>query len=313
MNKCLKILSYNFLVFLIFCFVFEGLSFFAFVYKYRSFYFNKDILSETKYIFNFDNFDLIKNKKLMEYKHIYKVFRGCGNGNIILFGGSYAAGDYLSRNDNMGNVLAIATGKTVYNRAIPATGTGSALYQLEYMDLKSKIPQADYVIYDFQFEHLNRILTAMPIPAFHIYSARYTIKDNHLNLYKYPLWKCLASYFYSVRLISDYINGYMAWSENTSDLFCLIVSQMDKRIKELYPNAKFIILVYCDPLTIKSEVEPTFDRIKKENKDIQIVYTSEFSCGKDIEKGKYVADDGAHPSKEAFRLLIPEFSKKYLQ
>ncbi len=259
-------------------------------------------------MFSLNNFNLIEEREK------YKTFRGKGKGNIILFGCSYAAGLYLNEKDNIGTILSEETGKTVYNRAISGCGTATILYQLQNMNIKQEIPNADYIIYEFIPDHFRRNLTIMPNCIFNEFTANYRInKYKKLELYKYSFFKYLFYSFYITRLTNDAIIQKLSNSKYSTVLFTLLISEIYKTIKKLYPKAKFIILVYCDYDDSKEKVKDIFNRIKREFPDIDIVYTTEFSCGEDIIKRKYLFTDKIHPSKEVWQVLIPEFSQKYIK
>ena len=46
-----------------------------------------------------------------------------------------------------------------------------------------------------------------------------------------------------------------------------------------------------------------------EKNNIQLIYTSDLKCGKDILERKYLTWDKIHPSKEVWQQIIPEFVK----
>ncbi len=273
-------------------------------------------LKSFEQMFSFNKF------KLKEDAIPIEILKGKSNKAIMIYGGSYAYGCSIERNETFPYLLSKYTGKTVYNEALPGLGTSSMLYRLGLEKNRNPKINADTVIYVVIDDHLRRNLMYTPNILFNEFCTKYSLdKDNNLKMTKYSKIKYFFYSLYITRLVTNAYAFNQHLSKYSIKLFKALTEKSYELSKEVFPNAKFIILFYCDDLADFPEnnkaAEPllltVLKDIQKEHKDIILVNSLDFSCGKDILDGKYKAPDNLHPSKEAWEKFVPEFVNKYLK
>ncbi len=79
---------------------------------------------------------------------------------------------------------------------------------------------------------------------------------------------------------------------------------MMKHLKIIYPNAKFVTLIYYDYFSQKNE----FDLRAMENLGIKVVELNEISKN-DFSKEKYRTSN-SHPNRKAWQEIVPLLGKK---
>ena len=136
-------------------------------------------------------------------------------------------------------------------------------------------------------------------------------KNNKLILQKNNKFIYLLNSQYFIKLLKEIPTCKNTFSDKRIKLFCAIIK--NELQNKLYPNAKFILLVYLDCRTDVEITKELFKRIKTENENITIVFNTDFPCGEDILSRKYLYVDNIHPSKEVWeKFLLPEFVEKYI-
>lgn len=313
-----KIVFYNILFIFIFAILLELSACFI------SFLMNKDEIRDIgamnlkafRAMFSFRKFELKEDSFPIE------IFKGKSDKSIIVYGGSYAWGCSLERNQTFPYMLSKYTGKTVYNAALPGMGNASMLYRLGLEKRRNPKINADTIIYICINDHLRRNLMFTPNTLFNEFSAKYNLdKDNNLRMTKYSKIKYFLYSLYITRLFTQAYAVKMHSSTYSVKLFKKITEESYKLSKQIFPNSKFIIIFYCDDITEfpddnKSE-EPfmltVLKDIQKQNPDIILLNSMDFACGQDILDGKYKACDNIHPSKEVWEKFVPEFVNKYLK
>ena len=234
---------------------------------------------------------------------------------IVILGCSYSYGTTLKDEETFGAQLSKYTNRAVYNFGLQSTGTASALYLLKNNVIKKQVQDADYFVYVFIYDHIRRNYLCAPNIVYNYFCANYYLdKNNNLKQQKLNKINMLFHSLYTMRLIE---NSYAEHKSKTNDmkLFDKILTEINKAIKKQYPNAKFIMLVYNDdPIydednNLIIERDTNLDNICK-REGIEIVYTQDLNCGKDILSRKHIAFDGWHPTKEAWHKIVPEFAQK---
>lgn len=172
----------------------------------------------------------------------YKQYEKKENNNkkpILFVGCSYTLGEALEDEDTMPAKIEKLTNRYGYNWGISGYGAVQALI-LFLLENKYHLinEEPEYIIYTYMFHHLDRFQEP---EIFNFYR-----KNNYIPIQKYNnLYK---SYIY--RRIKDielsnylYNNGELDIQLN---LFYTIMKDIKKQSEKLFPNSKFVILIYSD-------------------------------------------------------------------
>ncbi len=225
--------------------------------------------------------------------------------SIAIFGCSFTWGSNLSDNETFSAVLSDYTGRTVYNRGLYATGIPFLYYQLNDKNITNEIINPEYIIYVLIDSHFLRSLTVRSWCMDPILQYRYKLVNDKLVLIV-PKFKFIYPLF-SVFLIQEFIQ----FNEYKKLLFkkpiIKMIDESNKLIKQKFPNAKFIILVYQDAdwgSSLIFEKQQILNHFKDEG--IEVIYTDDL-VGKNVLTDKvYLSPDNFHPSYEAWKLIVPK-------
>ncbi len=218
---------------------------------------------------------------------------------IVLLGCSFTFGVGLEENETFSKKLSDYTNRSVFNRGIPGCGINHMLYMVKE-GLSSKIKNPEQFIYTFIDAHIYRLY--MPASYFHNILIYYKEKNGHLvEKNDFDIW-----YWHSYTLRTIY-EGLMyaerIYSQEQEIEFMLLhLLEINKEIKENFPNSKFTVFAYNGKEKIK-----IIEKDLREN-GIEIIYLSDL-IDKDFEKKPYVLEDD-HPSALAWDTIIPELVKK---
>lgn len=314
MNKLYKKIIVNILILLCVLFIIEIFSFFTiFSLIAKEFFFEKKYRDVQNW-FSMKNLRYIEDFATRRPVSIPK--KQSGKLPIVILGCSYAFGSTLNDNETFSSQLSEYTGRTVYNLGLPCMGTASALYLLENPSIKEQIPEAQYFIYLFIYDHLRRNYLNMPNNVYNYFGAHYFLDKNcdlhfkHLNKIQMFLHS-----FYTYRIIENAFCIYKMKKEDFS-LFKALLKQIKSEINQKYPKSEFVMLVYDDYLENDEALGGgIFDDDKNLTQicnelGIKIIYTKQMKCGKSILERKYVSFDGWHPTKEAWTKIVPELSEQ---
>jgi len=213
---------------------------------------------------------------------------------IIIFGCSYAYGENLNADENLGANLAKLTNRPVYNFGISGFGVQHFLALLKNKDF-SDIKNPEYIVYVYIHDHIRRMYSKYFEFLDKMLYFRYVYKNgdfvedfkNDFNLYLYR-----KSHVVYVKNLIDNPKNY--------DKNFLMLSKYLERanllIKKRFPNAKFIIYVYEDSDNYNWKII--------ENMGIKVVKNS------DLSKVKSMKMSDGHPSAEAWKYYTPIFIKE---
>ena len=233
--------------------------------------------------------------------------------SVILFGCSFTFGAGLNDDETFSYKLSKYTRRNVYNRGIAGYGVQHMLYMLDNADKFRNISdfynistyaasQPMYIIYTFIGDHIYRLYKANDY--FDIYLMFYKY-DKNKKLKKYSekdLW-----WWHSYILRSIYmrkIDKYVLNILNKKNNFLLehfILS--NQKIKEIYPNSKFVIFVYDGDNYIK------LIQKELEQSGIIVIYLSELT-DIDFSQDEYKINDKMHPNAKAWNTIVPLLVKK---
>ena len=316
-TKFIKIVFTNILIFVFLLFLLDAC---IYCYHYKSFYERNSTnwIPEKFGYYQYSLPDFIINKEFFNGKdNIYhgRLPDGLEYKNkpsIILFGCSFAHGQFLNKNQTFSHKLSKLLKRPVYNRAIP----GASLQQM-YMQSKSDflyetVKNPDTVIYVMMNDHYRRTL----INYFDILSRyrnpHFNVKNNSLieDNYKNYLVEIIKSTYIFKLLNHIYVENYINNNKNADNLTDITVLYFTETKKELEKkfnkNLNFYVVLYN-----VWEI-PHKDLLKKklENNGFKVLSTDEIT-NEDLHSDKYLFQDNYHPKETAWDLLTPLIIDKF--
>lgn len=252
---------------------------------------------------------------------VYKPKNATNKRPILLMGCSYTYGQWLTKETNISAKLANLTGRTVYNTGIIGGGPIAQLKFLYDENKKHKIDISsppEYVVYTYMFHHIDRWQ----------YWQYYDVLRKLGIIKNQPYNKLYYSYTYSYIRNTEFDN-YIIDNNYQIDLFVDILKGIKDEINLLYPDCKFIILIYsdenydiCEDLIGKnSERKARIDELFKimystdfrerlEKIGVQIISTEEL-IGRRMYKKEdripsYIDMFHPHPSETAWDEILPK-------
>lgn len=216
---------------------------------------------------------------------------------IVIFGCSFAYGAGLNDNQTFDIKLAKYTRRPVYNRSIGGWGTQHMLYQLKSKEFYKLVPEPEYVIYVYIFDHIKRIQILVdpligngePCILYKNKKGKLYLDNSSMFLLRFPI----CGYFKQLM--------YYSTTENYKvNLLKLHILESQKEMHKHWPNTKFIVFVY-------DEWNPSIEE-DLENKGIKIIYLNKL-INVDINSKNYTQPDG-HPNEKAWDLITPALVKK---
>lgn len=121
---------------------------------------------------------------------------------IITIGCSYTEGVGLEENQTFAYKLNKYTGRTTYNCGIGGSGLELVYRQLSDDNFKNNIPDAEYVIYTFLYNHLSRQFQNLLCPYKSELYINYSLKNGHLKEDASSFWFMYWSFL--VKAILEY-------------------------------------------------------------------------------------------------------------
>lgn len=323
MKKLIKILAINLAIF-------SFLALLCIYFAEKHFYHsavleNQEVIDLQNKVYNKQNqgnFVKLKYKKAVpfNYNKYKENMRPVNyfNGNkrpILFFGCSYTEGFGLDDNQTLPYLVGKKTNRTTYNRGIGGSGTQFMYYQLSHPEIKKEVPDAEYIIYTFIWDHLYRLNNYQLTFFGTDINLRYKQKGNKLEEVKtqfgllYPL--------FSVKKLQNYISEKKFNQEQLDfKLFNLTLAESIKITKQKYPDAKVILIEYPDSGYLAPNYKegmrtlPDWE-VKKLEKMGFIVVKAEDLVGKKIRSKAYRIEDEDHPNKKAFEELSDKLIEKF--
>lgn len=313
--KILKIISINLLlVFIILligeiCCLVSG-------YKFQQ-QFIKDKYETIKYLFSRYTTDLcteyydVPNNKMRPIEG--KFFK---KNPIILFGCSVTYGNKLADNENFSGTLSKLTKRPVYNMAGDGWTFAHMLKNLKTNKTIENI-NPDYIIYTFITDQKRRLFFFQGWPHDTGLYLRYEFDKNH-NLVEIIPHNNIFWRSYLVKTIQYKIQeNKIANEQKTDELMLKILSESTKIMKNRYPNAKLIMLLYSDADCKKGErdIYPNnqflTDYEEKAIKDIGFkIVNIEEEMGFPPCTSEYKVDNH-HPSAKFWNEFTPKLVRKF--
>lgn len=227
------------------------------------------------------------------------------NGNIIIFGCSYAAGLFLKDNQTLSYKLGRLTDKAVYNRAKSGWGVQHTLFQLKNNDFYSIVPNADYIIYVYISNHLHRLKTPVDAANNSCYSVFYKIKNNKFILKKRNFFtdKIVIHHYIYNKLVWNFLNRIKKFNLYEAKLFNkYIIEAKNEAEKRWGKNIKFIIVLYNHLENKELEEE-------LRSQGFYLLTSDDFKI--DLNQTEYqISQKNMHPNEAAWDIVAPLIADK---
>lgn len=303
MKKIIKITLINILLLISFLFLTEFISYKIQVKKdYSGWAIQTNFFDAYKFmpVENFiNNYKRMKENPPQDSWFRPDEIKNTSKREIVLLGCSFTYGVGLNENETFSKKLSGYTNRSVYNRAIPGCGINHMLYMVKE-GLSSRIKNPEQFIYTFIDGHIYRLY--MPASYFHNILIYYKEKNGQLTQKNdFDIW-----YWHSYTLRALYeglLYKELIYSQKQkTDFLLLHLLELNKEIKNKYPDSKFTILAYNGEEKLR-----TIEKDLRKN-GIEIIYLSQL-FDIDFTKEPYILED-EHPSALVWDTIIPGLVKK---
>ena len=228
--------------------------------------------------------------------------------NIVWFGCSFAEGAGLNDNQTPCYKISELTGKSCINKAKGATGTQFMYYQINNDNIMNDAKTADYVIYTFIWNHIQRLYNYQVNPLIDMFNLRYKIIDGHLVDIT-PEFNPLYSSFFVKRVLNKIVYEQAKEESYNFKLFNKIMKETYNISQKRYPNSKFIFIEF--PELTRKEL-PEYEVKELESYGIKVIKVKDLIGNIDIYDQKYWLPDNIHPTEQAWDLILPTIVEKYM-
>ena len=236
---------------------------------------------------------------------------------IVIFGCSFALGQYLNFNQNFGFKLSKVLKRPVFNRAISGAGISHMYYQTSdnFADVFYKqVPKTDtvyYVMIDAHYERFS-IFSDYDIIGrnFHL---RYHFKDKKpiIDDYNNKFLNFLKQSYIIRALNLKYINWKIRskFFENdiTDEVLYYFIETRNELEKHWNNKIKFNIIFY-DFEDFTPFIHKELLKKKLKENGFNVIDTKEIT-NENLKSEKYFMNDNYHPKEAAWDLLLPEIIK----
>ena len=228
--------------------------------------------------------------------------------NILWFGCSFAEGAGLNDNQTPCFKISELTGKSCINKAKGATGTQFMYYQINDENIMNDAKSADYVIYTFIWNHIQRLYNYQVNPLIDMFNLRYKIIDGNLVDIT-PQFNLLYSSFFVKRFLNKIVYEQAKEESYNFKLFNKIMKETYNISQKRYPNSKFIFIEF--PELSRKEL-PDYEVKELESYGIKVIKVKDIIGDIDIYDKKYWLPDNIHPTEHAWDLILPIIVEKYM-
>lgn len=231
---------------------------------------------------------------------------------IVLFGCSYAYGQYLDTNQTLSYKLAQKLKQPVYNRGIIGGSLSHLYMQATNESLYKTIPDTDTILYIFIYDQARRIfLNYFDVLDKHVLP-HYSVKNGELlsNNYNNKFLNFFNA-LYTVKeinhLYADFYLGDKKNAEKIANLVTLYFVESKKELEKKWnKKLNFHILLYEDwPIFYGDLLKE-----KLEKNGFVVTSTNELT-DEDLASKKYLMQDNHHPTEAAWDLLTPKIIEKF--
>ena len=239
------------------------------------------------------------------------------NGNsIIVLGCSYAYGHGLKKEETFPSILSNITQSSIYNFSKCGSQLGENISDMK-KETKNINQDIKYIVYLYMQDHINRmLLTSSMYKYYELYLGLGQNKVHNYLIKKIPLYKLICVILNKYKIQSNF--------KNIEKFLKNSILLSYKELSTLYPNSKFIIILYEEKLPDSySHFEIAYlsnimnskiwTEIEKET-NIQIVRTSHIT-GFYFDKEYKLKEDISnwHPNAKAWEKFTPLFAEKYIK
>ena len=251
---------------------------------------------KNKYL-DFDHRDFLQSKN-------YQIYLSNSTFSpIVVFGCSYAYGEFLRRKETFASYIVKNFSRDVISFANLGWGAHHMLW-LTKNDFMYKIIDFEvvsppkYAIYVYMQDHVARQSSVRTVfyevmPQISYYIDEGKLKERKYNLIHENLYR-----FFTYRYIVHFIDSKISISRKYDLLFSVIAESKENFLKH-YPDTNFIVLAYI-MYDITSEEQELFKKL--ETNGIRVIKTSEL-VNVDLSSDEYTAEDNAHPNGKAWEFI----------
>ncbi len=224
---------------------------------------------------------------------------------IIIFGCSYAYGEFLDDEDTISAKLSKLSKRPVYNYAIKGKGLQNTLFIVQNKLYDTNIKNPKYAIYIMMSDQIRRLYTnvcpddyvGQPIYKFNKLGEP-VIKSSY-----YPRYRQFYSFYYLNNLVYKYILEKQFNRHNR--YVTLYFEQIQRQLKEQFPDIKFIILMFGD----KTNFGLDMSRLKDDG--FTVISTEELTGINFFEKKYQISEKDIHPNSEVWEIVASKLVEKY--
>lgn len=227
---------------------------------------------------------------------------------IIWFGCSFAEGAGLEDNQTPCYKISKLSQRSCINKAKGATGTQFMYYQINDDKFTDDVQNADFIIYTFIWNHIQRLYNYQVNPLIDMFNLRYKLVNDELKNIT-PKCNPLYSSFFVKRILNNVVRKQATEEQYNFKLFNKIMKETYQISQKKYPNSKFIFIEF--PELSKKEL-PDYEIKELESYGIIVVRVKDIIGNTDIYDGKYWLPDNIHPTEEAWDLILPKIKEKYM-
>ncbi len=219
---------------------------------------------------------------------------------ILLFGCSFVYGHEISEDKIFSEVLGKYTGRPIYNRARQGFGVSEMLFQLQNEDFYKIIPQPEYIIYTYIWDHIRRMYLPSVISCREYYDIRYENKDGVAVFKKMPrfhpaIFYKIGNYFYFNNIIFN--------KKSNLNFYKLQLLTSKKLVEKNWKGTKFVIFLYQDTKQIE-EIIPELEQA-----GFIIIKRKDIAPFEDFDP-EFSISDGQHPNEKAWDYIVPRLIKR---
>ncbi len=231
---------------------------------------------------------------------------------VIVFGCSYAFGQYLNSNQTFSYKLSEQLQRPVHNRGITG-GSFQHMYMQTISDkLYTAVPDTDTIIYVMISDHYRRSkLQYFDVLDYHVYP-HFKIKDNKLVMLDYK--SDIKNFFRSLYIVKALNHVYAAKCDKTNknadrltdEALVYFINSRDELQKHYGKDIKFYVLFYEDWNI------PFADILRKKLENHGFIVTStKYLTDENLQLEKFRMQDNWHPTEAAWDLLTPLIIKEF--
>lgn len=302
--KPFKIILLNILILFAVAILFEGLNYVVYYFKTKE---TLELKNSAGFLqkLRYTKAQKFSTKNFEKY-FTTNVYKNSEKRPILFLGCSYAQGIGLKNYETFAYKLSQKSQRTTYQRAISGGGIQLALHQFEVGEMKSAVPDAEYIIYVYLDYHISRLYSYQLDYIETEVNQRYKLSGKHLIKINQPIFPYYYSLF-SVKNIQELIETVSSSKEYADfELFNAVMKELMSQAKKNYKDVKFAILLYPSANYIHSDnrdILPNYEIDKLKQMGF-IVFDAEDMTELPIRSEKYRLNDKDHPNGKAWSAIV---------